>query len=87
MKRIAILRSITAAISRENNLDLILSSVADNVMAAVTAEGVLIYLKNQTKNEIELKQYRGISPEAAGQFNRLQTEDRLQEYFSQAGAV
>jgi len=82
MKRIAILRSITAAISRENNLDRILSSVADNVMAAVTAEGVLIYLKNQTKNEIELKQYRGISPEAAGQFNRLQTEDRLQEYFS-----
>ena len=82
MKRIAILRSITAAISRENNLDCILSTVADNVMEAVAANGVLIYLKNQTSNEIELKQYRGISPEAAGQFNRLQTEDRLQEYFN-----
>jgi PAS domain S-box-containing protein len=82
MKRIAILRSITAAISRENNLDRILSTVADNVMEAVVGDGVLIYLKNQTKNEIELKQYRGISPEAAEQFGRLQTEDFLQEYFT-----
>ena len=82
MKRIAILRSITAAISRENNLDRILSTTADKVMEAVAADGVLIYLKNQAKNEIELKQYRGISPEAAEQFSRLQTEDRLQEYFT-----
>ncbi len=82
MNRLAILRSVTAAISRENNLDRILSLAADNIIEADGIDGVLIYLKIQVKNEIELKQYRGISPETAQQFNRIQTEDRLQEYFA-----
>ena len=82
MKRLAILRSITAAISRENNLDRILSVVADEVIEAAGVDGVLIYLKNRVNNQIELKQYRGISPETAHQFERLQTEDRLKEFFT-----
>jgi PAS domain S-box-containing protein len=82
MKRLAILRSITAAISRENNLDSILSVVATEVIEAAGVDGVLIYLKNRVNNEIELKQYRGISPETAHQFERLQTEDRLKEFFT-----
>jgi PAS domain S-box-containing protein len=82
MNRLAILRSITAAISRENNLDSVLSAIADETIQADGIDGVLIYLKNQVKNEIDLKQYRGISPETAQQFSRIQTEDRLEEYFT-----
>ena len=65
MNRLAILLSVTAAISRENNLDRILSLAADHIIEADGIDGVLIYLKSQVKNEIELKQYRGISPETA----------------------
>ena len=65
MNRLAILRAVTAAISRENNLDRILSLAADNIIEGDGIDGVLIYLKSQVKNEIELKQYRGISPETA----------------------
>jgi PAS domain S-box-containing protein len=82
MKRVAILRTITAAISRENNLDLIVSIIADQVMEATDVDGVLIYLKNDAKNEIELRQYRGISERTSYQFSRLQTEDRLKEFFT-----
>jgi len=51
-------------------------------MEATGVDGVLIYLKNDAKNEMELRQYRGISEETSHQFSRLQTEDRLKEFFT-----
>ena len=74
-KRIAVLHSITTAINQFSNLDSILSTAADKVMEAVHVDGVLIYLINDTKKELELKQYRGISEEFSHQVDHLKVED------------
>ena len=74
-KRIAVLHSITTAINQFSNLDSILSTAADKVMEAVDVDGVLIYLINDTKKEVELKQYRGISEEFSHKVDYLKVED------------
>jgi PAS domain S-box-containing protein len=46
-------------------------------MEAVNIDGVLIYLIDNDKNELELKQYRGISEEFSHQIDHLQAEKFL----------
>ena len=74
-KRIAVLHSVTTAINQFNNLDSILSTAVDRIMEAVAVDGVLIYLIDDTKKELELKQYRGISEEFSHQIDHLKVED------------
>ena len=76
-KRLAVLHSVTTAINQFSNLDSILSTAADKVMEAVNIDGVLIYLIDNDKNELELKQYRGISEEFSHQIDHLQAEEFL----------
>ena len=76
-KRLSVLHSVTNAINQFTNLDNILSTAADKVMEAVNASGVLIYLIDEEKQELELKQYRGISEEFSLLVNRLPVEDFL----------
>ena len=76
-KRLAVLHSVTTAINQFSNLDSILSTAADKVMEAVNIDGVLIYLIDNDKNELELKQYRGISKEFSHQIDHLQAEEFL----------
>ena len=76
-KRLAVLHSVTTAINQFSNLDSILSTAADKVMEAVSIDGVLIYLIDDDKNELELKQYRGISEEFSHQIDHLQAEEFL----------
>ena len=76
-KRLAVLHSVTTAINQFSNLDSILSTAADKVMEAVNIDGVLIYLIDNDKNELELKQYRGISKEFSHQIDHLQAEKFL----------
>ena len=76
-KRLSVLHSVTSAINQFTNLDNILSTAADKVMEAVNASGVLIYLIDEEKQELELKQYRGISEEFSLLVNRLPVEDFL----------
>jgi PAS domain S-box-containing protein len=76
-KRLAVLHSVTTAINQFSNLDSILSTAADKVMEAVNIDGVLIYLIDNDKNELELKQYRGISEEFSHQIDHLQAEKFL----------
>ncbi|MGP8080673.1 MAG: PAS domain S-box protein [Dehalococcoidales bacterium] len=78
-KRLAVLHSVTEAINQFSNLDSILNTAADKVLEALSVDGVLIYLINDAKNELELKQYRGVSEEFSKKINHLQTEDRLKE--------
>jgi len=87
MKRVAILRTITAAISRENNLDHIVSIIADKLTEATGVDGVLIYLKNDAKNEMELRQHRGISEETSYQFSRFANRRPPKRVFYEPGAV
>ena len=81
-KRLAVLRSVTAAINKFSNLDSILSTAADKVMEAVNIDGVLIYLINDAKNELELKQYRGISEEFSHKFDHLKAEDGFNSFLA-----
>ena len=76
-KRLAVLHSVTNAINQFTNLDDILSTAADKVMEAVNASGVLIYLIDDNKREVELKQYRGISEEFSHQIDHFRVEDFL----------
>ena len=76
-KRLAVLHSVTNAINQFTNLDSILSTAADKVMEAVNIDGVLIYLIDDDKKELELKQYRGISEEFSHQIDHLQVEEFL----------
>jgi two-component system, NarL family, sensor histidine kinase DegS len=81
-KRLAVLHSVTAAINQFSNLDSILNTAADKVMEALGVDGVLIYLINDIKNELQLKQYRGISEEFSNKINHLKTEDSLKEFLT-----
>src|SRR5208283_3226391 len=78
-KRLAMLHSVTTAINQFSNLDSILNTAADKVLEALSVDGVLIYLINDVKNELELKQYRGISGEFSKKIGHLQNEDCLKE--------
>ena len=79
-KRLEVLHSVTAAINKFNNLDSILSTAADKVMEAVNIDGVLIYLINDVKRELELKQHRGISEEVFRKIKHVKNEDDLNEF-------
>jgi PAS domain S-box-containing protein len=81
-KRLAVLHSVTAAINQFSNLDSILNTAADKVLEALGVDGVLIYLINEAKNELQLKQYRGISEEFSNKINHLKTEDNLKEFLT-----
>jgi two-component system, NarL family, sensor histidine kinase DegS len=79
-KRLAVLHSVTAAINQFSSLDSILNTAADKVMEAVNIDGVLIYLIDEEKEELELKQYRGISASFAQQVSRLKVEDGFDNF-------
>ena len=81
-KSLAVLHSVTAAINQFSNLDSILNTAADKVLEAIGVDGVLIYLINDIKNELQLKQYRGISEEFSNKINHLKTEDSLKEFLT-----
>ena len=76
-KRLTVLHSVTNAINQFTNLDSILSTAADKVMEAVNISGVLIYLINEEKKELELKQFRGVSKEFSHQVYHLRVEEFL----------
>ena len=76
-KRLAVLHSVTNAINEFSNLDSILSTAADKVMEAFSFDGVLIYLIDDDKKELELKQYRGISEEFSHMVGHLRVEELL----------
>ncbi len=84
-KRIAVLHSVTTAINQFSNLDSILSTAVDRIMEAVEVDGVLIYLLNDTKKELELKQYRGISEEFSHEIDHLKVEDGFNGSMALAG--
>jgi len=81
-KRLAVLHSVTAAINQFSNLDNILNTAADKVLEALGVDGVLIYLINDVKDELQLKQYRGISEEFSNKIIHFKTEDKLKEFFT-----
>jgi PAS domain S-box-containing protein len=81
-KRLEVLHSVTAAINKSNNLDSILSTAAGKVMEAVNIDGVLIYLINDVKRELELKQHRGISEEFFRKIEHVKNEDDLNKILS-----
>ncbi|MBN1643775.1 MAG: PAS domain S-box protein [Dehalococcoidales bacterium] len=64
-KRISLLRSVTAAINQFSSLDDILATAVAKVKESVEIDGVLIYLLNNVKNQLELRQYSGVSEEFA----------------------
>ena len=86
-QRLAVLHSVTNAINQFTNLDSILSTAADKVMEAVNISGVLIYLIDEEKKELELKQYRGVSKEFSQQVEHLPIEDFLKGSMTISGRI
>jgi PAS domain S-box-containing protein len=86
-KRLAVLHSVTNAINQFTSLDSILSTAADKVIEAVNIDGVLIYLIDDDKKELELKQYRGISEEFSYQVNHLPVDDFLNGSMTISGQI
>lgn len=84
-KRLSVLHSVTTAVNQFSSLGEILTTAADKVMEAVTADGVLVYLINRQAGELELRQYRGVSAEFAGGVDRLKIGEGFNGWVAQTG--
>ena len=84
-KRLSVLHSITTAINQFSSLGDILNTAADKILEAVAADGVLMYLIDRSKGELELRQYRGVSADFAGGVDRLRVGEGFNGWVAQTG--
>lgn len=84
-KRLSVLHSITTAINQFSSLGEILNTAADKILEAIVADGVLMYLIDRSRNELELRQYRGVSADFANGVDRLKVGEGFNGFVAQTG--
>lgn len=84
-KRLEVLHSITTAINQFSWLDDILNKALDMIMEAIEVDGVLVYLINDVKNEMQLLQYRGISEDFARGIDHLEIGEGFNGWVAKTG--
>jgi PAS domain S-box-containing protein len=84
-KRLEVLHSVATAINQFSRLDDILNKALDMIMEAVEVDGVMVYLINDVKNELQLHQYRGISEEFARGIDHLAIGEGFNGWVAKTG--
>jgi len=84
-KRLSVLHSITTAINQFSSLGDILNTAADKILEAVVADGVLMYLIDQSRGELELRQYRGVSADFASGVDKLKVGEGFNGFVARTG--
>ena len=84
-KRLSVLHSVTTAVNQSTSLAEVLETAVDRVREAVNADGLIIFLLEEEKNELVLKAHRGISDRFASQVNRLKVGEGFNGWVAETG--
>jgi len=82
-KELKVLNDIASVANQYLNLETILEEAIDKILEVTDCQAGGIYILNQTDKELELKAYRGLSPEAVKEVDKL----KLWEGFSERIAL
>lgn len=82
-KELLALNAISEIVNQSLNFEVILEEAVDKIMEVTDCQAGGIYILNQTNKELELKAYRGLSPEVVKEVDKL----KLWEGFSERIAL